>query len=394
MKSRLALGAILFSTLLLLSAVPARADAASPLRKVTFITPQPTHVPSWVPIYAAEGLGFFGQEGMQLSFEMSRGTGDSAALLAAGKGEFGLTGLDSVMILGSKGSDVVSFFTYWQGDVNRLVVLEDSPFKEMTDLKGKDIGVPFLAGTTHYSLLNELSLWGMKEDDVKVIAVGVGPASIETLLQRKISASFTASYGSVMYLSETRGIKVRVIPVKAKPIPTMVLATSKKMIISDRNTVVGFARAIAKGIVYCMANGSAAIDVMQKVHPETVADRAYVETNTKFLTAHHITEEGKRNLIGWHDPEAWVSAQALYEKVGIIPSGVVSTNSYTNELLKEINSFDRSAIERLALSRSVESSQGVFWDPRLVALLALTLLMSIIAIAFVIRRFSRSRTMS
>jgi len=344
-------------------------------------------------IYAAQGLGFFSKEGIELSIELSKGTGDAATLLAAGKGEFALTSPDAVMILVSKGANVVSVFTWIQGELNRLVVLEDSPFKEITDLRGKTIGIPFLGAAASYVLLRELKLSGMKEGEVNMVPVGLGPGAVEALIQRKVDALMTPSYGSVMYLSQTKGPKMREIPLKGRPIPTMVLAASKKMLETERAMVVGVARAMAKGILYTMANSSGAVEIMGKMYPELVASRDLVEFNTRYLSGVHICGEGKERPVGWHDPEAWSEAQKLYEGLGVIPKGVIPESCYANDLLKEINDFDRSEIERIARSGRPESVEEPIWSVPPLTLMAVLLLAVGVATIAVVRKRG-SRTMS
>ncbi len=386
--------AVLLSCLMLFSSFLVTADAVAPSQKVTFISPFGTHNPGMVAVYAAEGLGFFRSEGLDLSIELSKGTGDAAVLLAAGKGDFALTSPDAVMILASKNATVVSFLTYFQEDLNKLVVLDDSPIKNTVDLVGKTVGVPFLGAAGHYVLLRELTVSGIKEESVAVVAVGLGSGAVESLIQRKVDALMTPSYGTVMYTFQSRGIKARLLSLKGKPIPTLVLAATSSTLRSQREVSVKVARAIAKGIVYTMANPSVAVTVMGKLYPELGGDRGSVEFNTKYLNTQYISEEGKKNLIGWNNPDVWLDAKNLYQTVGLIPGSVVAQNCYSNELLAEINNFDKGNIERMAQAGVTEIAERTFWDMAWPILLASALLVLVAIAVFVILKRTRSRTSS
>lgn len=372
------------SCILLLPIFMVHVGAAAPLKKVTLISPFGTPSASMVGLYASEGLGFFTDEGIELSIEYSSGTGEAAALLTAGKADFAITSPDVVMMLVGKGADIISTFTTIQDEINRLVVLKDSPIKQISDLKGKDIGVPALGALSYYTLLRELKLSGMSVDDVKIVSVGFGTAAVETLFQRKVAALMTPSMGGLLYLSKSRGIDINIIPMKGTPIPTNVLATSNMKIQTDRDTVIRVGRAMAKGLVYLVANSTAATDVMAKLHPELVTDRNLIEFNSRFMANASIMKNLEKNPVGWHDPAAWSNTQQLYQDLGLIPKGVDAQKCYTNDLLKEMNDFDRSAIEHLA-QPSIKQSETTIWDPRWLALAALGIVVVAIS-ALMIRK--------
>ena len=365
---------------------------AAPAQKVTLVLGGPHNV-TLVSLYAAEGLGFFTQEGIDLSVEPSQGTGDSAGYLAAGKADFAVTSPDALMITVSKGVDALSIFTWFQGELNKLVVLDDSPIKQVGDLKGKVVGVALLGSVNYYVLLRELKLAGMNEDSVKMVPLGMGLGQVEPLFEHKVDALMASSVGTLLYLSQTRGIKVRFIPLQGKPVPSLVIATTLATVNAKRDIAVSVGRAFAKGIAYYEANSSAAVDIMAKVHPELVPDLNLARFNAQWATGVVVLEEDKKYPIGWHDPEIWSYTQQLYQELGIIPKGVNAQKCYTNDLMSGINDFDRLAIEHMAQPIPVQRETRV-WDASLETITLVCLGLLVLTVAALVIHKRRRRTNS
>ena len=376
---------LVLDMILLFSVVHVQTYAATTSENVTMILPFPTDNIGLVPLYDSQGLGFFTQEGIGLTTQFSQGTGDAVALLGAGKGDFALTSPDGLMTVVGKGANVLSVLTFCVGELNRLAVLDSSPYRQITDLKGKTIGIPFLGGLSYYILVRELKLAGMNNDSVKMVSVGLGQGSIENLFQQKIDAIVTPSYGTLQYLSQNRSIKVREIPLKSTPFPNLIVATTSTFLNAHRDTTIKVARAIAKGLVYFTANSSAADDVMARVHPELMSNRALVDFNSKYLSTVYITDEAKKHPIGWHDPEIWSEAQTTYQQFGIVTKGVDAQKCYTNDLLNDIDNFDMTAVENMAQPQAAQNQfelSGQMW-------LALAAIAIAVAITVVILRRAR-----
>jgi ABC-type nitrate/sulfonate/bicarbonate transport system substrate-binding protein len=367
---------------------------AAPTQKVTLLLASPPNV-TIGSLFTAEGLGFFKQEGIELSMETSQGTGDAAALLAAGKADFAETSPDSLMVTVGKGGDELSIFTWMQGELNKLVVLDDSPIKQVSDLKGKVVGIAYLGAANHYVLLRELKLAGVSEDTVKIVPLGLLSGQVEPLLERKVDALMASSMGTLLYLSQARGIKIRLIPMQGKPVPTFVIATTHAILNTERDVAIRVGRAFAKGIVYFVANSSAAVDIIAKVHPEIVTDLGLARFQAQYVAINNllILEENKKYPIGWHDPEIWSYAQQLYQSLGIIPKGVDAKDCYTNDLLGGMNDFDRLAVEQMAHPAAAQSETRT-WDASrwMLALVALALVVLTMAALMVHKRRRRARS--
>lgn len=80
----------------------------SKLEKVTIV--QPNFLVPWLPIYIADRLGYFTDEGLEVSFTIVMGGHNVRAAVISGNAQFGLTGYEQVLS------------TYEQGKSSKMIM--------------------------------------------------------------------------------------------------------------------------------------------------------------------------------------------------------------------------------------------------------------------------------
>src|SRR3954469_22903158 len=120
-----------------------RTARAAELTPVKCIIPIPTFDESFAPFAVAKYLGYFKEEGLDVSFVTVRGSNEAAMQISTGSADVAAASpVDEVMGL-QPGKDLNTKFFYdlYYRNIWQLAVPEDSPIHGVTELKGKKLGV-------------------------------------------------------------------------------------------------------------------------------------------------------------------------------------------------------------------------------------------------------------
>ncbi|MFN0300492.1 MAG: ABC transporter substrate-binding protein [Burkholderiales bacterium] len=240
-----------------------------------------------------------------------------------------------------------------------LAVPEDSPIKDVKDLKGKTIGVFSLATGGIFFMKSYMRANGMDPDkDVQVVAVGLGAPPVEALRNNRVQALLY--WASAHATFENAGLKLRYMRgADWRTFPDFTLSTLQKTIDADAATVEAIARGAAKASVFVMANP----DCVRKLHwarwPNTKpsgADEATLirwdmnnlKGQTDSMNDAFALNGGK--LWGNATPEAYGRIQDFMLEAKLIEKKIPPA-SYMNGIpgfFEKINNFDANAIKTQA----------------------------------------------
>lgn len=138
MVSLAALAMAAFSALILSgchSSQPAADGRLTPVRLQLDWYPQPEHG----GFFAAQLLGYYKAEGLDVTISPLPQYGSVAQLVASGKADFGLGSSDQVIEWNSNGLPLVAVSATMQHDPQAIMVHKDSPIHDFKDLEGHTI---------------------------------------------------------------------------------------------------------------------------------------------------------------------------------------------------------------------------------------------------------------
>jgi NitT/TauT family transport system substrate-binding protein len=128
---------------------PASAGGLTPVRLQLDWYPQPEHG----GFFAAQLLGYYKAEGLDVTFLPLPQYGSAAQLVASGKADLGLGSSDAVLEWNSNGLPLVAVSATMQHDPQAVMVHKDSPIHDFRDLEGHTIaaqtGATWLKYVTH-----------------------------------------------------------------------------------------------------------------------------------------------------------------------------------------------------------------------------------------------------
>jgi len=345
--------AVLGAALLTLPALGATAE----LRKITLVQAHTNiGVGEEVFLYAVpKKLGYFEQEGLDVSIQGVAGGSLAAQVLQGGSAQIASAAPESIMFVRDKGGDIKSFAALRRKGGWEVALKPDSPVKSLAELKGKNVGVQGLNSGVVPLLTASFEEVGLKKGDYNLVATGLGPQAAAALSSGKVDALvlWDAEYGKM----ENRGLQLKYLelPIVDK-LAGFTLATTGKFMKEHPEVLVGFCRAMAKGEVYARANPAAAIKIFYEVFPQTkpkgIPDDQAVREDASILKRWMASGTGADASvpIAWQYPEKWAYTLKYYTDLGNITKPQPVDGYYTNQFIKDCNDFDKEKIRQAAMS--------------------------------------------
>jgi NitT/TauT family transport system substrate-binding protein len=305
-----------------------------------------------INLYIPEQIGFAKEAGLRIE-AASLGTANNIMLgIDRGAVDFGvITSAFALPLLAKNELPAIKMFyefTYpYKWDV---VVKPDSPIKSYNDLRGKNIGVPNL-GSSEYPVTRKVleSIGVHPDNDVKWTPVGEGLTAGLALDRSMVDALayFDTGFGGI----ENAGIKMRYLP-RPKSLPMiggLFIGARADFIQKNRDLCIAYGRCVAMASEYLLANPRAGADAFAKMFPDTLPRNLNSEQAiTQIVTA------TQRRISLYRPPYPGVKMgqiveAELREEATFAGYNIKDYSSlYTNELIDEINNFDREKVIKQA----------------------------------------------
>ncbi|MEH2549205.1 NitT/TauT family transport system substrate-binding protein [Bradyrhizobium sp. AZCC 2262] len=321
--------------------------------KVRVATPAEwqAHDPS--PIFGKK-LGFFAEEGLDPQFIALQGSAAIYPQVASKAVEFAITNPDLMLVALDKGEPypVKAFFNYMREQVFEFTVLEDSPIKTLSDLKGKKLGVGALTwGNLPMSrvFLKDAGVEWMK--DVQVVPVGIGPTAWRRLRVGDVDALNLYTGTNNQMAASGTAIRRLPMPDKFKRLFSNAIVANADTMKANPKLVEGFGRAWAKSYFACRENPESCMrsywDYNPAARPPADKEAETIARNVSlFLAGYHTFIAGaKEDRWGDYDPAIWRDlADLMYEGGQVSSKSLPVEQVYTREFLTGINNWNRAEI--------------------------------------------------
>lgn len=349
MRGRRGALALVLASILL---VPTAQAAERPLKKVKVVFAAgiiDSQVSMWT---AAEALGYYKEDGLSVDFLAVRGTAAALQTLLSGEAQFAVVNAASLLLPASRGQDlgVIGVYDWMRKNHVRFAVKPESLIADITQLKGKKIGITTMADTGSQAGIPALKLVELDPDrDVTRVVVGYGGSAATALMGGTVDALaiWDVEFGRM----ENLGFKFRYLPIPPQIVNIFgaTLAATRDFVRQDPQAVVGMGRGTAKGFLFAFNNPEAAIRLHWRLYPETkpkgkTEDEAMREQLFLVklrLPLYHFDDLTDRRW-GVYTREEWHTwARILGVEDKIKDLGAL----YTNAFVDEINRFDPKKIE-------------------------------------------------
>ncbi len=260
--------------------------------------------------------------------------------------------------------DLRYFYDAGYRNIWSISVPAESGIKAIADLKGKRIGVTSLgsAGTTYGKAY--VRSGGLDPDeDVTFIPIGVGPQAVTAIRQHVVDAIVFWDAANVRF--ELSGIALRPLKIgeKLETLPDVSILARNDTIKTKPKMLTGFARAASKALDFSIANPAAAVLIAWKMYSESRPK----EPDPQKALAQGLKVSEPR-MAGWKSPkthgknglfleEDWKNLSDFLLEEKQITQPVPASRMYTNDLIDEINNYDRNAVIQQAKNFDFKSLQ-------------------------------------
>jgi NitT/TauT family transport system substrate-binding protein len=308
--------------------------------------------PAVINLYIPETLGYARDAGLKIESAVLGSANN--CMIALEKGDVDFAVISSSFILPlmeqKKMSSIVIFYEYTYPYKWDIAVRPDASYQSYADLKGKKIGVSNLGVSDYPVTRTVLSDIGIDPDaDVEWIAVGEGATAGIALQRGDIDALgyFDTGFGAI----ENAGIELRYLPRPAKVpmIGGLFLGVRRDFLEANRDVCVAYGRTVAMASEYLLENPAAGAAAFLEMFPETAPRGASPqEAVDKTVTAI------ARRIPLYRPPYPDSQMGQIFESEFELEAEMLGIQIddfkplYTNELIAEINDFDREAVIRAA----------------------------------------------
>jgi len=296
--------------------------------------------------HIALALGYYADEGLNVSLQGTGGSSDVAQILAAGNADAGMGVPGAMLPAIEAGANLYPFFTYAYGEVFDVVVALDSAIQTMDEAAGLSIGISELAGGEVPLLRALLVEAGVDPDaDASILEVGASAATVQNAFDNGDIQIYSGAKSDIAQMGaagfETRSIA----PSSLDTLPAEgLLATEETK--DDRDLLIAIGRATAKGQLIAYANEDAAVCVLKEVIPEEFTDDEVGRAGLASVIPITKAPEDDDGIFtfGYLDAGGWNTYVGIFMQGGVITENIDMTPLVLSDLLEGINEFDQAAI--------------------------------------------------
>lgn len=307
-------------------------------------------------------LNFYKADGVDVEYVNMSSMTQALQSLQSGHVDFGpaVPGLLLPAMAKDPTLDLVSVYKWLPRNANVIVVKPGSPIRTAADLAGKRIGVRSQGDTGIVLTRIMLAELGLKDDKCEYIAIGDGAPAGAAIDNDRVDAM--VAFDTATARIELVGTKLRYVPLTPKfaQLGSGWLCVPRKLLQSDRKSLVALFRGMAKSTLFANANLDAAINLHWEVYPESKPKGRSLDEARKELA--FILKDRKNSWMRRpDDPDQRMGASSLAEWNANIAMTAESSHDpklaqelgdpkrlFTNDLIDEINAFDHQAVIRMA----------------------------------------------
>ncbi|MCG6205269.1 ABC transporter substrate-binding protein [Rhodopseudomonas sp. HC1] len=278
----------------------------------------------------AKEKGYFADQGLDVSINQGKGSGNTAQIVASKAAQFGFADGYVVGNTVSKGAKLKMVAGIYRRNPCAVLVLEGSDVKEPKDLIGKTVGIT--TGSAQFQQFPAfLKSSGVDPASVRVVNVdgaGAGPA----LINGQVAAIAGFAQGYIPSI-EIRG-KKNVRPFWYSDAGLVCMSNGLIVhddMLSEPDVIRGMVLASVKGFLYGRAHPDELTQVVKKYLEST--DPAITLREAQLSWSTWVTPTSANKPLGWMPPEDWASTVAVLKANAGVTTALEPAALYTNDFV-------------------------------------------------------------
>jgi len=326
---RLAAALLACAALLPFAVNTANAQSGKKLEPVTYLLPTSPNLPAFAPWMIAKQLGYYEDEGLDVTFVVGKGGMDAAKQIGAGNAPIGGASGDTLIIARANDIPVKGVAVLGAGTMTLIASHASNPVNEPKDLKGKVISVLAYTDTSYYSLLGSMQKAGLTRNDADIQAAG--PAGVWQLFATGKSQAMVAVPEWIVAAQEGGAKVTWMEPSKGINSMAQAILVSDDFVNKNPEAISGVVRATLRGMKLIMTDMDAAIAAYIAAVPthkgSEVRMRRIFELYKQYIYA-------DQKVLGQIDGQRLAALQDFYASEGIVKKATPVQALYTNQFIK------------------------------------------------------------
>jgi NitT/TauT family transport system substrate-binding protein len=298
----------------------------------------------------ADKAGFYKGEHLNIVEQLVNSPAVAAQLVATGKGDICALSYEAVAQGYEKGLKLQYFFSRASRYTNEVAVLDDSPIRTLSDLKGKNIGVINIGSAGQVTAQLMLEGVGLRPSDVTYSPIGVGAQAIDAVVHKRVDAVGYPT-GEIVPMEVVAGIKFRIFrdPLLSD-IPNAGYAATPATIQSKADALRRFSRAIVKAAIFTYANPKAAARWFLEVSGGRFTDADVQKKADEFVLLRPDLPgtDPMSKKIGYLSPTSMQLYARVLQQYGTTKDVVPVSAIVTDQFIEFANDFDHQSVITLA----------------------------------------------
>ena len=307
------------------------AAAGDPL---TFLAILPLTSLTFAPELLADAGGYFADQGLDVSFQSTRGSAQAIQLVLAGTAPLTRIGqIEAVSHAANRDAPIMNVGTVIKGSTIRLVSSSADPLREPRDFVGKTIGIPSEGGSSETTLDLLLATSGIDIESVDRQVVGLGPGVFNLVEQGRI-AGFMVSIDTAKILEWQNSGVVVLSPGDFIESGSQLYLVSEDGLARHAEIVRRYLAAVRGAIDFMIADDgfNETLRIMRQKYSFGTLDETAVATDSLSDYERTWTADGPGSLLRT-DPEHWRAGYVELQRAGRVEGGLDPDAWYTNELV-------------------------------------------------------------
>lgn len=301
-------------------------DAGSELSKVTLNL---TYIPNvqFSPFYVAIEKGYFAKYGLDVSLAYGN-EADMVALIGSDNQQFMIASGEQVLLSRAQGLPVLSVSEWYKDYPVGVVSMESSQITEISDLRGKAIGLPGLYGANYIGFEALAAYAGLNDHEYELRSIGF--SQVESLISGQVDAV-------VVYVAnEPSQLRAQGYDINLLRVADYVsligncLVTNEKSVRDHPELVQGMVSAIQEALAATAADPDMAFEISQK-YVENLAPDDHVQ---KQVLLESIKLWRLTPSTSGEETERWENMQTVLLNLGLMTKRIEVNEAFSDAFLK------------------------------------------------------------
>lgn len=283
----------------------------------------------FAPFYVGVVEKLYEAQGLEVEFQHGFVT-ELYPLLAQGQLDFVVGDAEDVIALRAQEENAVDFkylMAMYQQVPTALFSLKEENIEDISDLKGKTLGIPGLFGSSYTSLQATLQAAGLSEQDIKIEQIGF--TQLEAVMSGRVDVAMGFINNEPIVL-RNQGIDINVISAgDYNPSVGNGVITTDEML-KNEDLVRRFLKATQEAMLLTIEDPNKAFEASRVYVQNLGEDRLEVLLSSIELYTSEVTKD---HGIGYSSPEGWQKTLELLSSTGRVKTDLAAESFYSNDFL-------------------------------------------------------------